>query len=74
MPSALGSHIVRIQKRQEATPVTFEQVRSRVSDLFIDQERRAANRKAYEKVAEKYRIELPDGLSEVGATAGEEQP
>lgn len=60
--SALGWHLVRISKRQESTPVNFDQVRSRVSDLYIDQQRRAANRSAYDAVAAQYRIEMPDGF------------
>ncbi len=62
--SALGFHLVRVSKRQEKTQLAFDQVRSRVSDLYMDRERRAANRKAYDAVAAKYRVELPTSLKD----------
>ncbi len=56
--SAYGVHIVRLSLRTEAQPAVFEEVRPRVLDDARRAARDAANRAAYQRLRERYQVEV----------------
>ncbi|HUF63041.1 MAG TPA: peptidylprolyl isomerase [Verrucomicrobiales bacterium] len=56
LASSYGLHLVRVEARAEAKPVTLEAVRATVMRDFNDERRRTANREVFEKLRERYQV------------------
>ena len=61
--SGLGRHLVRVLQRTATTQPTFEEVRDLVIEQMLEERRRENNERAYQEIADRYRIELPDRTS-----------
>lgn len=58
--SSYGVHLVRVSKREEPQPATFETVRDTVARDFSDERRRTANHDFLERLKTQYRITVDE--------------
>lgn len=58
--SSYGVHVVRVEARTEATPVTLDDVRTALARDFNEERRRAANRVVFEKLRARYEISVDE--------------
>jgi peptidyl-prolyl cis-trans isomerase C len=60
LASSYGVHLVRVSKRGESQPATFEAVRDAVARDFSDERRRTANQDFLERLKTQYRITVDE--------------
>lgn len=60
--SAYGLHVVRISSKTPAQPSAFEDVKTRVADLWRDQRQREDNARHFAELRQRYRIVADEGL------------
>lgn len=60
LASSYGVHLVRVSKREEPQPATFEAVRDAVARDFSDERRRTANQDFLERLKAQYRITVDE--------------
>jgi parvulin-like peptidyl-prolyl isomerase len=70
--SSYGLHLVRIEARTEATPVTLPDVREAVVRDFNDERRRTANREVFDRLRQRYRVTVDESALERAAQAAGE--
>lgn len=58
--SGLGSHLIRLDRVETATPLTFAQARRRVRTDLMAERREAARNAAFARLAQGYEIEIAD--------------
>lgn len=58
--SSYGLHLVRVDARSEASPVKLDEVRVAVERDFNDERRVTANREVFEKLRERYEVEVDE--------------
>lgn len=58
LTSRFGLHFVRVNKRTEERPLSFEESRKTVEERLIQQEKRRAHRQLIQRLAKKFRISV----------------
>ena len=67
LASSYGVHLVRVDKRGESRPATFEAVREAVARDFSDERRRTANHDFLERLKAQYRITVDEAALSAAA-------
>jgi peptidyl-prolyl cis-trans isomerase C len=68
--SSYGLHLVRIEARGKEQPASFDAVRATVVRDFNDERRRAANREIFERLRERYQVDVDEAaLAKAAALA-----
>lgn len=69
--SSYGLHLVRVEARAEAKPMTLDALRATVTRDFNDEHRRTANRGIFDKLRERYQLSVDEtALIKAAASAG----
>jgi parvulin-like peptidyl-prolyl isomerase len=58
--SSYGLHLVRVEARAEAKPVTLDEVRATVVQDFNDERRRTTNHEVFERLRERYQVSVDE--------------
>jgi hypothetical protein len=67
--SSYGLHLVRVEARAAAEPVTLDSVRAAVVRDFHDERRRTANREVFERLRERYEVAVDEAAITKAAAA-----
>jgi hypothetical protein len=59
--SSYGLHLVRIDGRGSVEPASFDKVGAKVAEDFNEERRRTANREIFEKLRERYQVNVDEG-------------
>ncbi|MBL9136146.1 MAG: peptidyl-prolyl cis-trans isomerase [Verrucomicrobiales bacterium] len=60
VPSPYGLHLVKVAQRSETKPVPLQTVREKVIQDFKDDRRRLANQELFERLRQRYRIQVDE--------------
>ena len=69
LKSGYGLHLVRVENRTEASLPLFQEAQVDARAAWVDENRREANDRLYERLREDYRIEIGAGVTDLASEA-----